>query len=483
AAGDSWTVDSLVNRGTLVLGRPAIRGTVASVTGDYVQGSGAVLRTQVKDNTHYGQLVVSGTATLPSQARIDVDVANASQPFTVSRLQNVLSAGSLQSDGTFAVTSNSALFDFGAVKDANTVDLTLSAKSTRGVSAAANAAGLSQAKGAAQVLDQQLALGSASALTPYFVSATSNAEVASSLAQTLPQNNDSLRASQAALSAIGLAVQERMGIANGLLGADGLANQASFWSKPFSYASGHGGGSQGSVMGMDTRLSPTSRAGFAFAYANGENANPQGQSSQLDLWQFLGYRSYALAPNTELMLYAGAGNNTVEGERTLNLAGASGTAKGSYDSVTATVGASLGHSFQLSEQTRLLPALRLDFNHIRDEAYREHGADSLSPLLLEVDARRSNQLIAGLDGTLGHQFTPRTALKLNLGVGYDLINDDGAVRAAFAGAPGQRFTVAGEQASPWLLRSGAGLATTFSNGAELSVNYDAQTRSDFTDQT
>jgi len=483
-AGDRWTVSSLTNRGTLVLGAPAKRGTVASVTGNYIQPSGGVLRTEVTDATHYGQLVVSGTATLPTKARIDVDVAKANQPFTVSRLQDVIKAGTLKSDGTFAVTSNSALFNFGAVKDANTVDLTLAAKTDSGVTAAAGAAGLKGARGAAQVLDRQLALGSASALTPYFVGATSTAEVASRLAQTLPQTNASLRASQAALSAIGLAVQERMGIANGLLSADGLSNAPGLWSKPFSYASGRTGGSSGSVIGMDTRLSSTSRAGLAFAYANAETANVQGaaQSSQLDLWQFLGYRSYALSRDTEFMLYAGAGNNRVQGERTLALSGVSGTAKGDYDSVIATVGASLGRTLQLSDSTRLLPALRLDFNHIRDEAYREHGASGLAPLLLNVEQRRSNQLIAGLDGTLAHAFTPSTALKLNLGVGYDLINDDGAVKAAFAGAPDQTFTTTGEKASPWLWRSGAGIATTFSNGAELSVNYDAQTRSDYTDQ-
>ena len=484
--GDQWTVDALVNGGALVLQAPAKRGTVATLDGDYTQRAGAVLRTQVTDATHYGQLVITGQATLPSRARIDVDVAKASQPFTQNRLQDVLKASSLSSDGTFAVTSNSALFNFGAVKDANTVDLTLSAKSASGMSAAAASAGLTRAEGAARVLDRQLALGSASALTPYFVSATRDTEVASSLAQALPQGNASLRASQGALEAIALAVHDRMGLANGLLGNDGLGTGSAFWSTPLSYASGRTGGSSGSVVGVDTRLSATSRAGVAFAYANANAAaNPSGasQSSQLDLWQFLGYRSYTLAPATELMLYAGAGNNSVEGERRLNIAGTSGTAKGTYDSVIATVGASLGHTLALGEHTRLMPALRLDFNHIRDQGYREQGPDSLAPLLLKVDARQTDQLIAGLDSSLAHALSANTAVRLNLGVGYDLINDDGAVKAAFAGAPGQRFTTAGERASPWLLRSGAGLVTTFTNGAELSLNYDAQSRSDFTDHT
>ncbi|MBA1290050.1 autotransporter domain-containing protein [Pseudomonas japonica] len=487
-ARDRWTVDSFINRGTLVLAASTSRSaTPATITGDYSQRNGGVLRTEVQDQTHYGKLVVTGTATLPSQALIDVDVANASQPFRVSQLQDVLSAGTLKSDGTFAVSGNSALFDFGAVKDGNTVDLTLAAKSATGARAAVASSGLASAAGVAGVLDAEFAKGSSSSLAPYFVSATSTAQVANALSQTLPLGNASLRASQAALGEISQALQERLVPVTSELPS--LRMAPTLWSKPFtSLASGARGSSSGSgqVIGMDTRTSSTQRVGLAFAYADGDtqgDALGNGQNSRLDLWQFTGYSAYTLAPDTEFMLYAGAGHNRVAGERSLALSGVSGKAKGEYDSLFATVGASLGHAYRLSEATRFVPSARLDYNHIRDEGYREQGSSSIAPLLLSVEGRETDQLIAGLDGRLEHEFSPGgSRLQLNLGVGVDLINDANGVTASFAGAPGQRFETRGSEASPWLMRGGLSLVTPLTaSGAELTVNYSAQSRSDYDD--
>lgn len=487
-AGDRWTVDNFINRGTLVLAASTSRSaTPATITGDYSQRNGAVLSIEVLDQTHYGKLVVTGTATLPSQALIDVDVANASQPFRVSQLQDVLSAGTLKSDGTFAVSGNSALFDFGAVKDGNTVDLTLAAKSATGARAAVASSGLASAAGVAGVLDAEFAKGSSSSLAPYFVSATSTAQVANALSQTLPLGNANLRASQAALGEISQALQDRLVPVTSELPS--LRMAPTLWSKPFtSLASGARGSSSGSgqVIGMDTRTSSTQRVGLAFAYADGDtqgDALGNGQNSRLDLWQFTGYSAYTLAPDTEFMVYAGAGHNRVAGERSLALSGVSGKAKGEYDSLFATVGASLGHAYRLSEATRFVPSARLDYNHIRDEGYREQGSSSIAPLLLSVDGRQTDQLIAGLDGRLEHEFSQGgSRLQLNLGVGVDLINDANGVTASFAGAPGQRFETRGSEASPWLVRGGLSLVTPLTaSGAELTVNYSAQSRSDYDD--
>lgn len=490
-AQDAWQVKTLVNRGELELAAPVLADAArASVQGDYVQKAGAVLRTQVQDSSHYGQLGISGTATLPSLARIDVDVARAQQPFTASRLGFVLSAGQLVSDGTFAVTSNSALFDFAAVKVDDHVDLTLQPKSATAMADTARAAGLSTAAvAAAGALDTQFAKGSASTLAPYFVGATSAPQVAAQLAQTLPMGNASLRANQATLSAIGNAVSQRIDVATGLTGfAEGPTGPAGFWSQPFSYSAGQSDtveGATGTVIGFDTRTGPGRRSGWAFAYANGGTGNqqPSGQqSSRLDLWQFLGYSSYTLAPDTEWMVYGGAGRNSVEGDRRLSIGGVDGQAKGEYDSLIATLGTRIGHALQLTQYTRWTPSLRLDYNHVRDAAYNERGPNTLAPLLLKLSARDTDQLIAGLDNTLEKHLSADTRLSLNLGLGYDLINQPGTLDAAFAGAPQQRFQVNAEQSSPWLLRGGLGLVTRFDNGAEVTVNYDAQRRTDFTDQ-
>lgn len=484
---DPFSIKSLLNRGTLSLVAPETGLRAARVIGDYTQASGAVLQTEVSNAQSYGQLTVSGTATLGSNARIDVKLLNSGTAFNVDRLADVLSAGNLVSDGTFKVTSNSALFNFNAAKDGNTLDLTLAAKGANGVAEAASAAGLKQAAGAAAVVDRQLNLGAASTLTPYFVGASSQAEVAATLAQSVPVDNSALRTSQAALSAIGQVVQSRMSLGR----AD--STNAGLWQQPFNYSGNRtnaSGAAGGSVIGVDTALSSTHRVGLAFAYADGSAGNGGSANSlavsqqrdQLDLWQFLGYSSHRLDANTEWMLYGGAGNSHVNAERTLSTSVGSGTAHARYDSLVATVGSSLAQTYSLSDSTQLVPSVRLDFNHVYEGSYQERGANGLQPLLLDVAARDTEQLIAGFDARLEQRLAPRTQLRVNLGVGYDLLNADGDRQAAFAGAADQWFTVSGERASPWLTRAGVGVASTFRNGSEMSLSWDAQSRSDYTDQ-
>jgi len=68
---------------------------------------------------------------------IDVNVANPNFAFTVTGMADIISAGTLTSDGTFAVTDNSALFDFTANKNGNAVDLALAAAGGGAVAAPA----------------------------------------------------------------------------------------------------------------------------------------------------------------------------------------------------------------------------------------------------------------------------------------------------------------------------------------------------------
>ena len=120
--GHGITPDTAFNNaGTLAVAAAA----TATITGDYTQTSTGTFRTGVTDDTTYGKLVVTGTATLPTGARIDVNVADPNFAFTATSMADVISAGTLASDGTFAVTDNSALFDFTASMNGNAVDLAL----------------------------------------------------------------------------------------------------------------------------------------------------------------------------------------------------------------------------------------------------------------------------------------------------------------------------------------------------------------------
>lgn len=54
--------------------------------------------------------------------------------------------------------------------------------------------------------------------------------------------------------------------------------------------------------------------------------------------------------------------------------------------------------------------------------------------------------------------------------------------SAYAGAPGAAFRTDGLGLERWLARTGFGLSHTLDNGTEVSLRYDAEARSGFTNQ-
>ncbi|WP_213881965.1 autotransporter outer membrane beta-barrel domain-containing protein, partial [Pseudomonas sp. dw_358] len=441
--------------------------------------------TEALDATHFGKLVVTGTATLPDQAKFDVDVVNSGQSFQGATLASVLSAGTLNSNGTYAVTSNSALYNFSGVKDGNSVDLVAAPKTTTAVTNAV--AGISTANlSAARVLDSAIATNSS--LTPFFVGATSGSSVASAISQTLPSNAAAAtEVSQSTLSTIADVVQSRIDANTGLASGDGFYGDKNLWMKPFGSwinqsqhgnTPGYDATVYGMAFGLDAPVNELLRLGVSFSYANADTnskADVSAQSAKVDLYQLMGYGSYTVAPNTELSFHAGVGQNRNDGKRDLSLNGISGQAKSNYDSRTVTAGVALAKAYDISPTTRFIPSVRADYTWLKDDSYHESGSAAINPLLLDVDQHQTDQLILGLDGKLVHEVIPGTQLTANLGVGYDVIHDDSMLTSSYAGAAGNTFNTVGQSSSPWLARGGVGVTTRIAqNGTELSVNYDAE---------
>jgi outer membrane autotransporter protein len=492
--GNLFTVADFTNYGVLGLAATSAQST-ATVSGDYVQKADATLRTQVVDASTYGKLAVGGTASLPSQAKIYVDVVNSGQAFGSGRLNDVISAGNLKSDGTFAVTSNSQLFNFNGIKDGNSVDLGIAPKSASGVSDAVQSQGKKANLSAARALDSGLA--SNGGLSPFFVGATNSAQVASAVSQTLPSNAvAATQVSQSTLSTITDVVQSRIDANTGLASGDGFYGDKNLWMKPFGSwinqsergdSPGYDASVYGMAFGVDAPVNELLRLGVSFSYANADTnskADVSSQSAKVDLYQLMGYGSYTVAPNTELSFHAGVGQNRNDGERNINLNGIGGKASANYDSRSVTAGVALAKAFDISPTTRFIPSVRADYTWLQDDSYSEKGSAALQPLLLKVDKHQTDQLIVGLDGKLSHEIVPGTQVTGNLGIGYDVIHDDSMLTSTYAGAPGQSFNTVGQSSSPWLARGGVGLSTKIaSNGTELSVNYDGEVRTDFTNQT
>ncbi|WP_417583820.1 autotransporter domain-containing protein [Nitrincola sp.] len=476
-------------------------GDTLILGGNYTQTADGVFKVGVTDDTTYGKLVVDGTAALPSNARIDVDVSNPGFGFITAvdnGMAGIISATILDSDGTFTVTDNSTLFNFGAQKVDNQVNLTLSAaaagegESSNGLTEQIVVAkGNAVALGAARALDSIFVSDPSGPIATLFVPFTTDDQVNTAISQTLPLlAGGSQVAATSALTGMNRVVQARIESNRGLSSGDHFYGDEKFWLKPFgSWAdqddrrgvSGYKSNTAGLAFGGDTTVSDATRLGLSFAYARSSvdgNSTLAPNSAKVDVYQLIGYGSHALDEATEINFQLGVGQNRNKGTRDLSSFGTRATSR--YDSLVATAGAGVGRNITLSDTTTFTPSVRADYSWIRDEGYTETGA---GPLNLKVTSRTTDELILAMDGKLTQELKQDVLLSANLGLGYDLLNEQTSITSSFAGAPGAAFTTKGMDPSPWLARGGLGLATHTAGGMEVSARYDAEYRQDFLNQT
>lgn len=478
--------NGFANDGTLAI--PT--STTSTITGNYGQTGNGVFRSTISGDTSYGKLVVTGTATLPSGAKIDVNVANPNFRFTAARLENIISAGTLTSDGTFSVTDNSLLFDFSAVKDGNTVDLAITSVAPAietSVKNQGNVPGIEAAK----VLDTIITSDPTGPIGSLFVGLTTEQQVSNAVSQTLPLLVGGAQlAASASLTGMNRVVQARIESNRGMSSGEEFYGDKKFWMKPFgSWAdqgdrngvSGFKSNSRGLIFGADTTISDATRMGVAFAYAKADvdgNSTVAPNNANVDVYQLIGYGSHSLDADTELNFQAGIGQNKNESERSILFAGS--TAKANYNSLTATAGLGVGRTYKLSEPTSFTPSIRADYIWIKDKGYTETGAGALN---LDVNGRSTDALILAMDAKIAHELSRGTSLTANLGLGYDAINNPISITSSFAGTPGSAFTTLGLDPSPWMVRGGLGIVSKTQSGMEISARYDVEHRSDFLNQT
>lgn len=493
----SLTSSVAVNNGA-VMG--SLAGSTGTITGNYTQAAGAIFRTQVADNNTYGKLAVTGTATLPSNARIDVDVTNPNFSFSATRMANVISAGALVSDGSFSVTDNSNLFNFNAAKNGNAVDLLImrAVGSTvlRDVEVSDNA----PARGAAAVLDNLISNYASNGTSGHagmdsVINAlgrlTTERDVSNAASQTLPLlTGGSISAVRTTMNGVNNIVLSRLDHVSGRATGDSFLGDKYFWLKPLASradqserdgVAGYKAETYGLVAGVDGTLTPALRVGGAFAYADSDvdsKSSIAPQSNDIRLYQLTGYGSYALDDRSEINFQVDVGQNANKGRRQIALN--SSTASSSYDSQTAHLGLGFGRAYPVAASTTLTPFVRADYTWIKDKSYSETGAGALN---LNVSDRTAEAFVFTLGSKLAHRLNDQTTLVANLGIGYDAINDRDTVTAAFAGASSAAFVTYGINHSPWIGRAGVGAVYKLKNGFEITGRYDVEYRESFLNQT
>lgn len=456
----------------------------AVLSGSFFGESGSTLRITIVDTSaemDYSYLQAANAYL--NDATLDVDVKESSglangQAFYVVRAPNMTTEFT-------EVTDNSAMFDFTQrlVGDQiSDVGEGLYIDSVR-VLSAFDASG----SNAGRVLDSD-APGLADVVTALGMLATEQ-EVSEAVLQTEPQTSTT-QATANTLAGSNRVIQTRQEGQRGGSSGDALLEDKYAWAKPFGSradqddrngVSGYEANTYGIVLGADAEVSDTGRLGVAFAYADtrvDSNSSSAPQSADINSYQLVAYGSHSLSKRTDLNFQADIGMHANKAVR--QIAFMSSTAKSDYTSWSAHAGVGLSHSYALSKQTTLTPSVRADYTRIRAGSYTETGAGALN---LSVNSHVSEELLLGLAGTLVHAISDQSSITANAGVGYDVIDQDTSITSAFAGASAASFVTEGLDSSPWLIRTGVGMANNLSETVELSANYDVEAREDFNNQT
>ena len=469
------------NNGTIAL--PEETDT-SSIDGDYNQSAGGTLQIAASSTSSYSDLTVGGTATFAAGTTIDVDVATFNTLIAGNQLLDVITAGTLTAT-TFNVTDNSALLNFTALVDGNTIDL--SATDGQSISATSTFANMPIASGAARVLDSSPS-GLADTIAALNLLSTDK-EVADAVETLLPGISGGMsQLTVTAVNAVTGIVSSRQDITRGLAAGDNFMSNKHAWIKPFGNwtdqddrqgVTGYNIDSYGTALGIDGDITTNWNVGFALAYINSDvDSNLAAGKHRVDIESYLAkfYARHMIDANTALNLQVGLGMSNYDSHRRLFTGD---VASADYDSWNVQAKAQLERSFKLSDKTNAMPYVFADYNYVDVESYAESGAGANN---LNVDSDSADSLVIGLGSKLNHTVSDALVLSANADLGYDTMTDRTNVTASFAGG-GATFTTQGITPSKLVYNLGVGAKFSQSEMTEIIVGYELNGRSDYTDQT
>ena len=495
---------TVTNTGVVWLSENAAASTI---NGTYTQSSkGAALYINAASASSYGQLNVSGAALV--NGGIQVVLPTSHTIAAGQTLSNVVTAGTLT--GNAFVKDNSLNLDFAKVQDGQALSLAAVAVTANGPVSSTVAPGTVTQSGTVTaiapgtVVKPIVSPATDSAYITHCSQPGSNCSVPTTTQgiQQVARNIEepvivggTQQATMTVMRDINRVVQARRESNLGLSSGDGFYDDSHVWMRPFGSwtdqkerggVSGYDARTGGIMIGTDGLVSEKTRAGAALTYAKVNldgNSSIQPQTADVSIWNLLGYGSYAIDDVTDVNFHVGYGHNANKGQRTIITSLTNGNnpvASSKYDSQVATAGVGLGRTLMISPQTRFIPSVRADYVWIKDDGYSENGA---SPFNLQVDGNTASSLVFAVDGRIRHDIAQGLSLFANLGIGYDVINDQASINALIAGQPGGYSTYYGIDQSPWITRGGLALVGNPSASFEYGIYYDVEYRTDYLNQT
>ena len=478
--------------------------TNASISGTYTQASGATLQVGVNGTNgsgtlagNYSTLNVSGAASFASGSTISLSMNNAYSLLAGATLTGVVTAGTLSGASNVRVVDNSALLDFteSTAANANRLDIVAYASPTNNIVNAVIQNNNPAALGAAYVL-QSLSTNTPPAMQGVIGALNAmptTLAVSNAVSQTLPTlvgaGSQATAVNQQNLNQI---MQGRQNQLRGLSSGEEYIGNKEVWLKGFgSWAnqgsvnnvSGYKINTGGLAIGVDKALSPSSNLGGVFAFGNSNlNSNNSAAASTLNInsYQVGVYGDTFVRSDLQVNYQADAGLNSNKETRNLSsFTGVSGvaasstsgvTANANYNSLSAHLGTGLKKFVLLTENTTFIPSLRADYTSVQSQGYTESGAGSLN---LKVNSQTYNMLVTSADFRVDQMLMHQLKLSANVGLGYNLLNNQVQATSTYQGG-GAAFTTNGLEVSPWLYNAGLGLSGRISKEVELNVRYDTQ---------
>ena len=241
----------------------------------------------------------------------------------------------------------------------------------------------------------------------------------------------------------------------------------------------------GFVGGYDTPISNSLKGGVAFAYNHTNMTATDSSNDATSEDDYLGnlYATQTLG-DVDLSAVGGFGWNQYATTRNISFGSDVSQAQGAFGGNEMTLALQATMDLKIPDLT-VKPLVGAQYTYLWENGYNETGAGSLD-LSVAGETYYSIRPMLGayVAKSLSLGGTAQLVPAVSLTASRELNPLNPQVQAAFAGSPGQNFTVTGITPDPMLFGVGAGLKLIFSRDFNLSANYmgnygDGQTSNGF----
>lgn len=486
-----------------------------TINGNYTQSALASLNSYVFSNTVYGQLLVTGNASIASGSSINL--IGGPFGFATGQRYVVISAATgnyNQASLNYSATGYTGSIVGSSVANGSNSDLilTLVGDGTPGQPANEIKALATAPNAIASLNGLKLYSGTSNPalLNLYNASLALNTTAESNKAgeQLSPNQNASAGSATSAatfgmlnvignrLSLVGSPQIARTSVVgeSGISAGDETLQQA-VWGQAFGGRaqqdttddiSGYRANYTGAVIGYDHAITDDWRLGGAVSYSytsvDGKD-NVQDSSSNVKSYGVTAYVGY-VAPNWYSNLYAAALKQRYSTQRQVSFTGYSGTANGDFDGQQYAFKAEFGYPIALSDSVNLTPIANASYSYLRQDGYTESGGNGAA---LKVDSAHMDSVKSGLgaklDTTLSTawgEVVPYVQALWN----HEYSNDKMAVTAAYAAAVDETsFVSRGSSPAKDAADLSVGATLNSSGNTSLTAYYDLGVASNYTNQS